>query len=407
MTLPVMGERMRAVDAVRALQRQWAADVRESVAAGGPFGICNGDEFEEIFIAMDIPVLAINYWNYLMLAQGKRDRMTALLHKAGYPGEHFFGFALAASLSPADAPWGRLPNPTLICGSTRNEMETRVCELWAEKLGCPAVTMDFSFPSPHFRPLPRDWWARMADDWEAMADADRLDYRVALERETIVKVEAMTGRRFSTERLAGNMARINAQMTLWREAQDLIATAERCPVHIRDQISMYQAMWHRGTQRGIDLIRDYRDEIAQRIEAGVAAYPNERFRLYYSVQVPPWHDAIADRYGAVTVACSYSNIPDLYYRSFDPADPLRALAARHMFLFDWGPHRIIDVARRHRCDAVIVVEQAMANGPSRQQEVVEAAGIPYLAIPRTSDDQDIRDRICDFIETRLVPMETP
>lgn len=401
MTMPVLRERMRSVDAVRALQRQWAADTRASVAAGGPFGICNGDEFEEIFIAMGIPVLAINYWNYLILAQGKRDRMTHLLHEAGYPGEHFFGFALAASLSPEDAPWGGLPKPSLICGSTRNEMETRVCELWAETLDCPSITLDFSFPSPHFKPLPRDWWARMDRDWEAMVDPDRLAYRVGVEKAAIAQVEALTGRHLSLETLAENMARINVQMELWREAQDLIAAAPRCPVHIRDQISIYQAMWHRGTHRGIELIRAYRDEIAERVASGHAAYPNEKIRLYYGVQVPPWHDAIAERYGAVTVACSYTNIPDLYRRSFDDADPLRALAARHMFLFDWGPYRIIDVASRHRCDAVIVVEQALENGPSRQQEIVEAAGIPYLAIPRGADDHDIRDRISRFLETRF------
>lgn len=401
MSLPKVTGRLRSVETVRALQRRWVAETRESVAAGGPFAICNGDEAEELFIAMGIPVLAINYWNYLILAQGKSERMTALLQEAGYPGEHFFGFALAASLSPQDAPWGGLPEPTLICASTRNEMETRVCELWAEKLGCDSVVMDFSFPSPPFEPLPRDWWARLGRDWETMLDADRLDYREAAERDLIAKVEGLTGRRLETAVLAEAMGRINAQMDLWREAQDLIAQAARCPVHIRDQISMYQAMWHRGTERGVELIRDYRDEISDRVKQGSGAYENERFRLYYSVQVPPWHAAIEEAYGAVSVCCSYSNIPDLYWRSFDPANPLRALAARHMMLFDWGPHRIIDVASRHRCDAAIVVEQAMANGPSRQQEIVEAAGIPYCAVPRGADDEEVRAIIGTFIETRL------
>jgi benzoyl-CoA reductase subunit B len=401
MTLPTLNRRMASVDAVRAIQRQWAADTRASVAAGGPFGICNGDECEEIFTAMGIPVLAINYWNYLILAQGKRDRMTALLHEAGYPGEHFFGFALAASLSPEDAPWGGLPNPSIIAASTRNEMETRVCELWAERLGCPSMVMDFSFPSPPFRPLPRDWWARLYDQWEMMVDADRLDYRVGLERRFIARTEALTGRRFDDAVLAEAMARINVQMERWAEAQAMIAAAPQCPVHIRDQISIYQAMWHRGTERGIELIREYCDEVAQRVAEGFAAYPDERLRLYYSVQVPPWHAAIEERYGAVAVCCSYTNIPDLYRRTFDPADPLRALAARHMMLFDWGPYRIIDVASRHRCDAAIVVEQAMGNGPSRQQQIVEEAGIPYLAIPRAADDAEIRAMIGTFIETRL------
>ncbi|RYY44251.1 MAG: 2-hydroxyacyl-CoA dehydratase, partial [Sphingomonadales bacterium] len=246
-----------------------------------------------------------------------------------------------------------------------------------------------------------DWWAKLGREWETMLDADRLDYREAAERDLVARVEKLTGKRLEDGALATAMAKINAQMELWGEAQKLIADAPKCPVHIRDQISIYQAMWHRGTDKGVELIRDYRDEIAERIEQGIGAYENERFRLYYSVQVPPWHAAIEEQFGAVAVCSSYANIPELYWRQFDPANPLRALAARHMMLFDWGPYRIIDVASRHRCDAAIVVEQAMANGPSRQQEIVEAAGIPYCAVPRGADDSEVRGIIADFIQTRL------
>ena len=401
MTLPNVLQRMQAVEEVRAIQRQWISDTRESVANGGLFAICNGDECEEIFIALGIPVLAVNYWNYLILAQGKRERMTKILNDAGYPGDHFFGFALAASLCPEEAPWGGLPRPSLICASTRSDMETRVCELWAEQEGCESIVMDFSFPFPPFKPLPLDWWTHLRENWEALLDSDRLDYREALERDLLGRIETMTGRRLETEALAEMMSRINQQMSLWADAQQLIAEAPHCPVHIRDQISIYQAMWHRGTERGIDLIRNYRDEISDRVSKGVGAYPNERFRLYYSVQVPPWHAEIEEKYGAVAVCCSYSNVPDLYWRKFDPANPLRALAARHMMLFSWGPERIIDVARRHRCDAVIVVEPSMANGPSEQSRIVEEAGIPYCAIPRPTNDAEVRAIISQFIETRL------
>ncbi|MHA6623533.1 2-hydroxyacyl-CoA dehydratase [Pseudonocardia sp. DLS-67] len=401
MTMPQVGRRLRTVEAVRRIQREWVARTREEVAAGGPFGICNGDEFEEIFTAMGIPALAVNYWNYLVLAKGGRDALGAVLHRAGYPGTHFFGLALASAMEPELAPWGGLPQPSIVCGSTRNEMELRVCELWAEAMGCPCVAMDFSFPSSPFRPLPREWWRSTAHDWESLVDPDRLDYRVQLERDVIAQLEAITGRTFSTDALVTVLNRINEQMALWVEAQAAIGAAARCPVHIRDQMSMYQAMWHRGTERGIELIRAYRDEILERVESGVAAYPLERHRLYYSGQVPPWHAAIEQEHGAVTVACSYSCIPELYERRFDRADPLRALAARHMFLFDWGPYRILDVARRQRCDAVVVVEQAGGTRPSEQARIVEDAGMPYLAVPRDADDSEVRGLISRFITDRL------
>lgn len=400
--MPDMAERMACVDAVRTLQRAWIAETRQSVAAGGPFGVCNGDELEELFIAMGIPVLAINYWNFLILAQGKQQVFTELLQSQGYPGQHFFGFALASTLAPEHAPWGGLPRPTLLCGSARNEMEMRVCEVWAKRIGCAFTPMEFSFPMPAFQPRPDDWWNYTYDRWEALVDPERLDYRIEQEAQVISYLEHLTGRTLSIGKLGEAMALINEQMTYWAETQQLIASAPRCPVHIRDQISMYQAMWHRGTPAGVEMLRAYRDETAERAQKGVAAYPNERFRLYYSVQVPPWHAHIEDKHGASAVACSYTCIPDLYRRVVKNDDPLRALAARHLFLFGWGPQRIIHVAKMHRCDAAIVVEPAAGAEPSLQQEVVEAAGIPYLAIPR-ADGEDVRAMISEFIERRLEP----
>jgi len=107
-------------------------------------------------------------------------------------------------------------------------------------------------------------------------------------------------------------------------------------------------------------------------------------------------------YGAVTVCCSYSNIPDLYARTVHDHDPLRALAARHLFLFHLNPERLEHIARTHQCDAVVVVEQHLDGHPSMEARALEAAGIPYLALPRDGDDPEIRGLVSDFIERRLL-----
>jgi len=104
MALPQIDNRLASVNRVRAHQRDWIAETRRRTAEGEPFAICNGDEFEEIFIAMGIPVLAINYWNFLIAAQGKTQHYTDVLHQHGYAGAHFFGLALASTLAPEEAP---------------------------------------------------------------------------------------------------------------------------------------------------------------------------------------------------------------------------------------------------------------------------------------------------------------
>ena len=401
MALPQVDNRLASVNRVRAHQRDWIAETRRRVAEGEPFAICNGDEFEEIFIAMGIPVLAINYWNFLIAAQGKTQHYSEVLHQHGYAGAHFFGLALASTLAPEEAPWGGLPRPALICGSIRSEMELRVCELWAKAYDCPCVPLDFSFPSPSAHPVPGDWWNYTRDRWRELVDPERLALRIEQERSLLAYVENLTGRTFSLAEMTTSMELLNQQMEYWRKAKILIGQTKPCPVHVRDQMSMYQAMWHRGTPTGVELIRDYHDEIAERVKAGIGAYRNEKIRLYYHVQIPPWHDYIEDKYGAVTVGNFYSGVPDLYARSIDEGGPLAALAGRHLFLFGFNAERIVKEAMDHRCDAVVAVEHFDGGYPSRERQVCEAAGLPYLALPREADDEEVRGMVSRFIEERL------
>ena len=281
-------DRLDAVNRVRAHQRAWIEETRASVEAGGPFAICNGDEAEEIFLALGIPVLAINYWNFLILAQRTGQHFTEILNARGYPGRHFYGLGLASSIEPEKAPWGGLPKPTIICGSPRSEMEMRVTELWAREAGAHFFPMEFSFPSEHVKPIPKDWWNYTQDRWEELVDKRRLDFRVAEEAELIRFLEQITGRTFSVGKLNRAMALINEQMALWVRARNLIGQSRPCPVSVRDQMSMYQAMWHRGTPTGVSLLQDYVDEIQARVAKGVGGYTNEKIRIYYSGETPPW-----------------------------------------------------------------------------------------------------------------------
>jgi hypothetical protein len=402
MALPIVEQRLESVNKVRAHQRAWMNQTRERVMAGEPFAICNGDEFEEVFIAMDIPVLAINYWNFLIGAKEQGPHYTKVLNDRGYAGEHFFGWGLASTMSPENAPWGGLPTPTLICGSVRSEMELRVTEVWAREFGCPCYPLDFSFPSPPFQALPEDWWNYTRNDWDKLVDPSRLRLRVEQERTLTNYVEQLTGRNLSVTELTRSMELLNQQMDYWANAKTLIGSAPKCPVHIRDQMSMYQAMWHRGTEVGLNLVRDYLQEVEERVRNGIGAYKQEKFRLYYHSQIPPWHDYIEEKYGAVTVANFYSGIPDLYARTVRDDNPFEALAARHLFLFGFNAARIVKEAVEHRCDAVIVIEAFNEGYPSIEQSQVEAAGVPYLALPREADDQQIRSMLDDFIEQRLL-----
>ena len=194
------------------------------------------------------------------------------------------------------------------------------------------------------------------------------------------------------------MEQVNAQMDVMSEARDLIAAARPCPVTLRDQVSAYQTNWHRGTLAGLDLARAYRDEVQARTATGVAAYDNEKIRvLYWSMQQEPdFHGYLEERYGAVFVGAPYGAMPQTYARTVYDNDPLRALAARQIFLFDMtSTSWMVNEAQRYGVDAVVGVEDP-SSYPSGFRLACEAVGLPYLAVPRVSDDAEIRELLDGF-----------
>jgi benzoyl-CoA reductase subunit B len=393
---------LQSVTAVRDFHKRWFERTRDQVLAGEPFAICNGDEIEEVLNLMGIPVLIMNNWNYEIIAHRGQRHFSQLLHDRGYPGEHMFALGYASSLDPGKAPWGGLPRPSVIVSGGKYEMELRVSELWARHYNCPVYAMDFMFSTP-FKALPPGWWNLLREHWDQVIDPHRLTLRVEQEKAFIRFMEQQTGRTFSFDALVRAMSLINEQMDLWHEAQALIASTRPCPVSVRDQMRVYQAMWHRGTPHAVEMIGNYLAEIKARVAQGVAAHPGEKIRLYYNGRVPPWHEQIGRRYGAVTVACSYTGIPDLYARNMHDGDPFPAMASRHVFLFAQGPELIIDVARAHQCDAVIGIEANLrAEHPSIEQTSIESAGLPYLPLPRDSDDPEIVNLVSNFIEQRVL-----
>ena len=89
------------------------------------------------------------------------------------------------------------------------------------------------------------------------------------------------------------------------------------------------------------------------------------------------------------VTNNYMAIAELYAGTLHDDDPLRLLAARQLFLFEKEPHWYAMQARQWGVDAVIGMESP-SGYPSEYGRVIEAAGFPYLALPRDADDPEIR-----------------
>lgn len=393
-------DRLASVEAVRRYQRDWLQRTREQVEGGAPFVICNGDEAEELCQHLNIPVLVINYWNSLIAIQQKSAHYRDVLHQRGYPGNHFFAMGYASTLDPSAAPWGGLPKPSLIVGSGRWESEMRVTELWANEYACEFYPLDFNM-SATLIDIPTRWWERTRDHWRELVEQRRLVERAAQERGLLRRLEYISGRRFDSDAFNRSMDLLNEQMDEWQAAQSIIAETRPCPVSLRDQMSIYQAMWHRGSQDGLDLLRAYRKEVEARALAGIGAAKSERFRLFYNAQTAPWADEMEAKFGAVVVACSYTGIPALYARKVYDGDALTALAARHLFLFSLNPEWVLHNVQWHQCDAAIVHEAHPTVCASAEQKLFDSVGIPYLALAGGLNERDEAMQVAAFIEERL------
>jgi len=397
---------LETATAVRAYQREWIAETRERVRQGEPFAICNGDEFEDVLNVMDIPVIVINYWNSIIAVQGKAGHYFDVLKKNGYE-PHRFALGLACTLdnNPETAPWGGLPKPAIILGSTKNDMEMKVLEIWAREYDCPLYPLEFSLdavPELPKYPPPARWWEKTRDHWDELIDPNRLDLRVEEEKALINFLEMTTGKTLKMIKLIEALGLINEQMEYWGKARDLIAETVPCPVTLRDQLSMYQVMWHRGTVRARDFIKSYYEEVKDRVAKGLAANPNEKLRLMWIEGTPPsWAGFLEEKYGAVCVCSAFSSIPiDSYCRTILNNDPMRTLAGRHMLLFMETPDWRLKDAKLHQCDGV--VQTRLPGVPSFNGELFKEEGMPLCEIPRDRDDEEVRSILCDFVEKELL-----
>ncbi len=404
-------ERLPIVERVRADQKEWLAGLKAGVETGGRFAISASDEFEEIFNLFDIPVVVVNYWHNLVLATGEGDHFAEVLNSRGYDVDAITMGPLgyAAALEPEKAPWGGLPKPTLFLGSTRDENEFHFMELWAKQLDCPFIPLDYNLAG-FYKTLPTDdWWNHIRRDWPRYIDSDQLDLRVAQSLDVIAHLERETGKTITTADIARSLDMCNEQIDLFMEGLRLIGEAERCPVTIRDQLALYVTLWHRGTPKGLDYARSFRDQVAERVEKGVQGYEREDVRILYwtAMPEPRWHRYLNEQYGAVFVANQYSVTPEFYARDYDPADPLRALAGRSLFLLAQlnNPQWMLEVAEFYKVDAIVGFEYPW-QVETPFAKAAKEAGLPYFNSPVLADSDKIRAKLDAWMQDEVLPAVT-
>lgn len=409
-------KQLRSAGAVRAYQKDWVQRTRERIHAGEAFAMCNAGEAEEIFLVMDIPVLVKQWWSGIIAAKQMSPYYFDLLDDKGYDICRYCSLGLGCTMDhdPGRAPWGGLPKPTVIVGGmlagTDCDAGQRINELWAREDNAFLYPLDVTSPT---RSYPH-WWERIKDHWNEIIEPHRLDLRVEELKGLIRFMEITTGKTFSMAKFREVMEMVNEQSEYFRKARDLIAETVPAPVSLPDQVSVYPAQWHRGTQAGLDLANMFYEEIKERVEKGQAACPNEKFRLMW-LGVGLWHNTafyqyFEEKYGAVFTCSAYlAAAAEGYPRSLLD-DPLRALASRHLFIGIGDSDWYVKEAKLNKVSGVVqlVSKDCRESVVTPLQRIAfENAGIPVLPIyadnvdARAWDDEQIKAQVSNFIEARL------
>lgn len=410
-------KQLKSSSAMRAYRKEWFTKTRERISRGEPLAICDEGEVEEIFTVMDIPVIGKHWWAGIIAAKQMAPYYFNLLDEKGYDVCRYCALGLGCTLDrdPERAPWGGLPKPTVIIGGQIPACECdsiqKITEIWAREYNAYSFPLEVTYPT---RLYPR-WWERIKDHWNEIIEPHRLDLRVEELRGLIRFLEITTGKTFSMAKFREVMELVNEQNGYFRKARDLMAETVPCPVGLLDQVSIYPAQWHRGTQAGLDLTRMFYEEVKERVAKSEAACPNEKLRLMW-IGVGLWHNTafyqyFEEKYGAVFTCSLYLAIAaDGYQRNLFN-DPLRALASRSVFLGLGGSDWQVKEAKLNKVNGVVqlVAKNCRESiGAPLIRIALENAGIPVLPIytdnvdAREWDDDLIKSQVSNFIETRLL-----
>jgi len=380
-----------------AFQKSFGQDLKRRVVDDGePFAIVQADTPHEIFHVMDIPIVTNQWWSAYISAKQLSNRYFETMAEKGYPSNNckYCSLGLACTLAddPETAPWGGLPNPTVLVARLTCDCIQQVFGQWAKALDSEFFPME----APAWREKDPRWFAHSRNDWDRVYEPDRIRLMVEEMQDLIALLENRTGRRFDEEKLHHLMDRINEQEGYIWEAAQAVGKARPCPVSIAEQMpNTMIPQWHRGSDWAVAHAKKFRDEVMERIASGLgASSAPEKIRMMW-IGAGVWHDpgfyqALEEKLGAVFVWSMYMPFAGPQYIRDVQGRPMEALASRVcsmnevLHLPPWMNSWMESEAERCGIDAAVILlppdNRLSQSGTNLTALTLKQAGIPVLSI---------------------------
>jgi len=240
---------------------------------------------------------------------------------------------------------------------------------------------------------------------------------IARQMENIVEpLEKVAGRKLDMDEFKSAVALSRECSDLWDKCLGA-AAAKPSPLTFFDGTTlMGPAVVGRGTQRAIDTYKLLLEELEERVQSGVGAIENERFRLYWD-GMPVWgrlsmHSKLFAGLDANVLASTYCS--SWIFSALDPAEPFESMARAYTELFivrsdDYKEKYIKEKLEKYGCDGVIYHDAKTCPNNTNcryglSKRLEEVTGLPSLTIHgdlndlRLVSDEQTKTNVEAFIE---------
>lgn len=363
---------------------------------------------EILLKAMDVEVFHPENYGGAVAATDTAQLYLRRANEEGFPA-HLCGYARATlgytarmmkdlgGEIPPEAPMGGMPKPLLLLGGTTG------CDArfkWFEALGRYMDTSHWVLQYPQMGV--RQSQAEGAYENAISLIVDEL-------REFVSFMEHLLGRKTDWTVVDEMVSHAAELAHLVHEINEL-RKARPCPMHSRDYWSVVPAcLFLMGDLKdSVEAFRDMYDEVKCRVENGIGAVEEEKYRLMFA-ELPPWHslgifDLLAERgWNFVVESWVYHPTPPVDLD--DLSDPLERIARltyqknylplkrafENKFHLSYGVQPWLDWARDFECDGAFLHTLLTCRTASCHLRALQHELRNRLHIPSLEVDGDIVD----------------
>ncbi len=306
--------------------------------------------------------------------------------------------AIIASTERGEGPLGALPKPDflLACNNGCGTM-FKWFEVLSRRFNVPLFFLDTPYA-------------------ERFVKAHERRYVIEQIKRIVNDIGRLLGKKLTLDDLWEVLKLSSDTAKTWVEIQKL-RRARPCPLNSPDMfLHMAIIVTLRGTESAYDYYEEMLAQVKERVEGGVGAVENEKFRLLWD-HIPPWY-AIRDFFefcadlGACFAVDTYTNV---WQGEFDPSRPFESLAEcyqtvmpnlrlplRSQMYIDYIREYELDgfvIHSNHSCKSYCLGEYEIA------RRITSETGVRGLIIeadmldPKFFSEAQVKEKISAFIES--------